>query len=357
MIQMKKLVFVFIVLIPCLVFGQKAKIEFQETSFNFGSIHEADGKAVHVFQFKNTGDSPLILTNVRAGCGCTTPEWSRQPVAPGESGNIKVSYDPRNRPGSFTKSITVNSNAANSVVSLTIRGNVTRKPASPYDRYKHQVGSVKIFSNSINLGNIKNTQQIERKLAIVNIADQPATLTATTSTPAIQVTVSSPNLKKGEVGHLLVKYDASKRNDWGFVSDQIQLKTNNQDEGTVSVSANISEDFSAYEGNFEKAPVITLTETEAVLENIPSNSTNTHEFYIQNSGKSDLIIRKIKTSDEETSVAMSKMTVKPGKKVKATITYPTGNAPKTTKIIQLTTNDPQHAVITYKLTAYTGTKK
>ena len=131
---MKKLIFVFAVLIPYFVFGQKAKIEFQETSFNFGSIQEADGKAVHVFHFKNTGDSPLILTNVRAGCGCTTPEWNRQPIAPGESGNIKVSYDPRNRPGSFTKSITVNSNAANSVVSLTIRGNVTRKPASPYDR-------------------------------------------------------------------------------------------------------------------------------------------------------------------------------------------------------------------------------
>lgn len=354
---MKKLIFVFAVLIPYLVFGQKAKIEFQETSFNFGSIQEADGKAVHVFHFKNTGDSPLILTNVRAGCGCTTPEWNRQPIAPGESGNIKVSYDPRNRPGSFTKSITVNSNAANSVVSLTIRGNVTRKPASPYDRYQHQVGSVKIFNNNINFGNIKNTQQVERKLAIVNIADQPATLTATATSPAIAITVSSPSLKKGEVGHLLVKYDASQRNDWGFVSDQIQIKVNNQDEGTVNIAANISEDFSAYQGNFEKAPVITLSETEAILENIAPNSTNTHEFYIQNSGKSDLIIRKIKASDTETSVVLSKMTIKPGKKTKATVTFQTKNAPKTTQIIQLTTNDPQHAVTTYKVTANTGNKK
>lgn len=107
---MKRLILLFAVFIPCLVFGQKAKIEFQETSFNFGTISEAGGKAIHVFNFKNTGNTPLILTNVRAGCGCTTPEWNRQPIAPGESGNIKVSFDPRNRPGSFTKSITVNSN-------------------------------------------------------------------------------------------------------------------------------------------------------------------------------------------------------------------------------------------------------
>ena len=351
---MKRLIFIAF-LMPFLAFGQnqKAVIEFQETSFDFGTIGENDGKAVHVFQFKNTGESPLILTNVRAGCGCTTPEWNRQPIAPGESGNIKVSFDPRNRPGTFTKSITVNSNATNSVVSLTIRGNVSRKPVGPYEKYKYQVGSVKIFNNGINLGNIKNNQQLERKLAIVNTADQPATLTATSESPAINVTVSSPSLAKGAVGHLLIKYDAAQKNDWGFVSDLVRITVNDQDKGTLNITANISEDFSFYEGNFEKAPFISLSEMEANLENIAPNSTNTHEFYIQNTGKSDLIIRKIKASDPGTSVALPKTTIKAGKKMKAVVTYKTKNS-KSTQIIQLITNDPQHSVINYKIVANTG---
>lgn len=351
---MKRFILLFMVFIPCLVFGQKAKIEFQETSFDFGTISEADGKAVHVFNFKNTGNTPLILTNVRAGCGCTTPEWDHQPIAPGESGNIKVSFDPRNRPGSFTKSIAVNSNASNSVVSLTIRGNVSRKPDGPYDKYKYQVGTVKIFNNNINLGNIKDSQQPERKLAIVNTGSQPATITATSPSPAINVTVPSSPLQKGEIKSIVIKYDAAKKNDWGFVTDHIDVLVNEQEKGTLNVTANISEDFSSYQGNFEKAPVITLSETEANLENVAKNSTHIHEFYIQNSGKSELIVRKIKASDSETSVSLPKANIKPGKKVKVTVTYKTQNAPKITKIIQLTTNDPQHSVINYKLVANTS---
>lgn len=346
---MKRFIFLIAVLMPCMVFGQKSKIEFQETSFDFGSINEADGKAVHVFNFKNTGDAPLILTNVRAGCGCTTPEWNRQPVAPGKSGSIKVSFDPRNRPGSFTKSITVNSNAANSVVSLTIRGSVKRRPASPYDAFKYQVGTVRINNNTANLGNIKNTQQLEREFTVINTNEQPATVAVTAFSPAISVSINPSTLKKAERGKISIHYDASKRNEWGFVNDTIEVLVNNKEKGRINVTAQISEDFSAYKGNFENAPVMVLSENKATLEHITPNSTQTHEFYIQNTGKSDLIIRKIKTSDPETTVSMPKKTVKPGKKAKVVITYRTQTAPKTTKIIQLTSNDPQNSVVNYNL--------
>ena len=121
---MKKIILLVLGILPMIAYAQKAQISFEATSHNFGTIAEQGGRVSHVFSFKNTGTLPLILTNVRAGCGCTTPEWSREPVAPGASGSIKVSFDPRNRPGMFTKSITVNSNESTHVVSLTIRGKV-----------------------------------------------------------------------------------------------------------------------------------------------------------------------------------------------------------------------------------------
>ena len=99
-------------------------ILFNKTVHDYGTIAKAsDGTSV--FTFTNKGQKPLVLSNVRASCGCTVPEWPKQPIAPGESGEIKVSYN-TNIAGNFNKTITVSSNAANSTVTLRVRGNVTQ---------------------------------------------------------------------------------------------------------------------------------------------------------------------------------------------------------------------------------------
>lgn len=124
---MKKLVLLALVVLPVIAFSQKAVVEFEKTDHDFGNVQQSDGNAVYDFVFLNTGDAPLILTNVKASCGCTTPVWTKDPVAPGQKGTIKVSYDAGNRPGGFNKSITVSSNAEVATVVLTIRGNVIPK--------------------------------------------------------------------------------------------------------------------------------------------------------------------------------------------------------------------------------------
>jgi len=165
---MKKSIFLLALFMPFLMFAQKARIDFETTSHNFGTISENGGKATFEFFFKNSGAAPLILTNVKAGCGCTTPEWSRQPVAPGEKGSIKVSFDPRNRPGSFVKSVTVNSNAENAVTSLVIRGNVSRKPLTTQEAYKFPAGPIRMKANALNFGMMKNTQEKQNRIEVIN---------------------------------------------------------------------------------------------------------------------------------------------------------------------------------------------
>ena len=85
--------------------AQKAYIEFENTIHDYGTIKEANGPAVAKFTFKNTGKQPLVLTEVKPNCGCTSPEWSKAPIQPGATGFIKASYDPKNRPGVFNKNI------------------------------------------------------------------------------------------------------------------------------------------------------------------------------------------------------------------------------------------------------------
>lgn len=111
----------------------KPEIVFEKKSHDFGAIDEGV-MATTTFTFKNTGNAPLILKTVNASCGCTTPKWSKEPINPGETGEITAVYNSKGRPGNFTKSITVKHNAENGTDILTIRGNVVRKevePASP----------------------------------------------------------------------------------------------------------------------------------------------------------------------------------------------------------------------------------
>jgi len=116
-----------------------AKIQFAEKVINYGKI-EKGANGTRVFKFKNEGTEPLVLNSVRASCGCTTPKWTREPIAPGAEGNISVKYD-TNRMGNFHKTVTVNSNATNKTVVLTIKGQVMN-PAAQKTTPTKQGGSV-----------------------------------------------------------------------------------------------------------------------------------------------------------------------------------------------------------------------
>ncbi|WEK38026.1 MAG: DUF1573 domain-containing protein [Candidatus Pseudobacter hemicellulosilyticus] len=98
-------------------------LQLKESGFDFGKIPQ--GRPVtHIFEIVNTGSKPLLLDNVQATCGCTTPEWSRAPIKPGATAQIKVGYNAA-ADGYFTKSITIQYNSNQTKV-LTITGNVYR---------------------------------------------------------------------------------------------------------------------------------------------------------------------------------------------------------------------------------------
>ena len=76
----------------------------------------------HTFVIKNTGDAPLVITRVVASCGCTTPQFSKEPIAPGQTSKIDVTYNPAGRPGQFVKTIAVYSNGKDGTFTLRIKG-------------------------------------------------------------------------------------------------------------------------------------------------------------------------------------------------------------------------------------------
>lgn len=106
--------------------GPVMAFEFEE--YDFGDINEGDDATVD-FVFTNTGTEKLILTDVKASCGCTTPYWSKEPVMPGEKGKITAKYATQGRPGNFSKTITITANTGEETKRIFIKGNVIAKAA------------------------------------------------------------------------------------------------------------------------------------------------------------------------------------------------------------------------------------
>jgi hypothetical protein len=104
----------------------QAVMQFATDNHDFGNVPEGT-MATYEFKFKNTGNQPVVIANVQASCGCTTPDWTKTPVLPGKTGIIKAMYSSAGRPGVFNKTVTVTSNATEASKVLSIKGTVLTK--------------------------------------------------------------------------------------------------------------------------------------------------------------------------------------------------------------------------------------
>lgn len=123
-----------LLLLVCLAFGIQALmaqgkgpvIEFQEKARDFGDITQGD-KVEHTFVFKNTGDAPLLIQNVAVTCGCTAPNWPKQAIAPGATGELKVVFNSTGKLGKQNSVIRIYSNASEPIEKVSLISNVLPK--------------------------------------------------------------------------------------------------------------------------------------------------------------------------------------------------------------------------------------
>jgi len=104
----------------------KPVFSFEDTEFDFGTVNEGD-IVNHTYLFTNTGKSPLVIDKATASCGCTVPDWPKQPIGPGETGEIKVMFNTSNKPNQQIKTISIIANTEPTLTRLRIKGFVTPK--------------------------------------------------------------------------------------------------------------------------------------------------------------------------------------------------------------------------------------
>lgn len=327
---------------------QDAVISFSEEKFDYGTIKESAGPVNHVFEFVNTGGSPLIIQKVAASCGCTTPEWTNKPVPPGGKGIVKATFDPSGRPGTFNKTITVTSNATNKPsYILSFNGTVIPKQPTLEEQFRIVIGDLRFRSTHASFQNMGPASTKTDTLEFINMGKNPVTI-GFSKVPAFLKAVALPaTVKPAGKGKIIVTYVAAKKNDWGFLKDEFYLTLNGKSDITqkITVTATIEEDFSKLTpAQRANAPHIKFEKTSFLFGTIKENQKTDGVLSLKNTGKTDLIIRRIETSCGCTVATISSKVVKPGTTVSLNITFDAHGVKKSeqNKTITITTNDPDN---------------
>ena len=324
-----------------------ADMKFKELVHDFGTFPEETGKVSCTFEFTNTGKVDIILQNVKASCGCTTPNWTKEPVKPGEKGTVEATYNASGRPGAFNKTITVTSNVGEE--RLTIKGDVTPKPLKVEDQYPFDMDGLRVKTQSVYLNNVEfPTQRVER-IEVINTKKEPVALSFKDIPSYITVKAVPATLQADEKGTIEVTLDSKNAKEWGNIEPKFTVVLNgkpvNDNKFKITLFANIVENFSALTAEQRaNAPVLNAPATVNAGE-IKVKSEKALKFTIGNDGKSDLIIRK-GSSDNKAITVHPPKTIKPGKKDDVKFKINTENmAPgKFTERIILITNDPNRSI-------------
>jgi hypothetical protein len=337
----------------------QTKMQFSVTEHDFGTFKEEAGRQTFDFILTNTGNDPLMIQNVVASCGCTTPEWTKQPIPAGGKGKVTAIYDPKDRPGIFNKTLSVYANTKPEVVVLTIKGEVTPHEKTIEELFLFPVGNntVRFENQQLAFTSVKKTEKKIRVMQIINTSAAPVKVEFDNLPVHLTLKVNPETLKPGQKGLVEGTYDATKNPGWGNVNDLIKIKLNGvvQENVYYYVSANLVEDFSSLsKEELANAPVFKVASTTFDLGKIKGSTQNEVEFKFTNEGKSDLILRNIRASCGCTAVQQGNqgIGIKPGESssIKATFNSGSYNG-KVTKTIYVYTNDPKNSEVVLMLTA------
>ncbi|MDE5423121.1 DUF1573 domain-containing protein [Ancylomarina sp. DW003] len=333
------------------VSAQKGKplMEFSSKVHDFGKLKEEKGKQVYSFEFVNKGTSPIIIKNVRSSCGCTSPNWSKAPVAPGQKGFIKATFDPKNRPGPFNKSITVTANTNPVVSILRIKGSVTPRVKTVRDSFPRLMSGLRMVNNHLPFYKVKNNEVKEAVMEIYNDTDSAMTVTFRRIPQHLNIKVVPETLAPKTRGKIVAVYDASKKRDWGFVTDYIDILVNGKfaPRNRYTTSATITEDFGKLsEEQLAKAPKLEFSERVFNFGELTQGEKAEHAFIIKNTGKSDLLIRKTKASCGCTAIAPQSKIIKAGETSELKVVFNSrAKRGRQNKRITVITNAPKNSSI------------
>lgn len=328
-----------------LVSALPAQLQFEDGKHEFGEVKEENGQVEHVFKFKNTGKAFVVIESVKTSCGCTTPEWSRDSVAPGAEGYVKVRFDPFSRPGPFNKEVYVQQKGKSAPYVLGISGKVTPRPKGPKDYYPFEEGALRFKTNHLTYGSIYKDEAQPQSTIIYNQSTKPIKfLPAKSKIPShLKPALSKLELAPGDTATLTVTYNAGAKEDYGFAFDNIFLATTDASQPIkkINISADVRERFPKSGPEAEHPPRIKLDNLTHDLGRIEEGDMPEATFRVSNMGGSTLKIRKLSAGCTCIIPAIAQTSLEPGEQTLIRARFNTrGRIGEQEKELILISNDP-----------------
>ena len=338
----RSLLSIFFLLIVTLAAVAQPRISSNKETHNFGQIEWKRPVTVE-YTITNTGNQPLVLTNVTTSCACAVADWTKEPIAPGAKGIVKASFDAKAL-GRFEKSVGIYSNATPNLVYLKFTGEVVQEIKDYTKTHPFAIGNIRIDRDEFAFPDVYRGQQPTMMFSIANLSDRPYEPVLMHLPPYLKMEAEPKVLLKGKKGTL----DASQLNDYGLTQTSVYLSRFAGDkvseDNEIPVSAILLPDFSRMTAKDSlDAPAIRISETNIDL-SVPliKKKKASYNILIANAGKTPLVISKLQVFNSSVGVSLKKTVLPPDGMTKLKVTIrkrDVGNKKHHLRILMIT-NDP-----------------
>jgi hypothetical protein len=312
------------------------------------------------YTITNTGNKPLVMTEVIPSCSCTIADWTKDPIEPGQKGKVVATFDAKTL-GHFEKDVCIYSNAEPHLVYLNFTGEVVRDAKDVSSSNPYKIGNIAIDKTAITFPDAHQGDILTTTLNVVNQSDRPYEPILMHLPSFITMKRSADVLLKGQRGFIQLTIDTKQINDVGLLQNSIYLSRFNGDkvspENEIPISVVLLPDFSKMtKEDLAKAPVIKMSTTTLDMSDEMSKSKIVRDITITNAGQSPLVITKMQVFNSAIGVELKNRSILPGESTVLKVTLHTKSLKdnKEKLSILIIDDDPQQPKVEVNIkTTYT----
>lgn len=343
---MKRIILIInLLVIFCMSGWAQALITFDKKVHDFGAVLWKN-PVTATFTITNSGDKPLVISNVTTSCGCTVANWTKTPIAPGASGVVSSTFDSKAL-GRFQKSIGIYCNASERPIYLAIRGEVTADPKNYTVTHPYEIGPIRLDKESLEFDDAHKGDKLEMDLLVANTTEAVYTPVLMHLPPYLSAVAIPEKIARGRSGKIRITLDTEKLPKFGLTTATVYLSRFMGDkvgeENAIPVSAVLLPDFSRLsQQELQNPPVIELSSTELTFPALGEREKKAQTVIIKNTGKRNLEITDLQVFNSALGVHLKKRVLEPGASTKLKITAFGKNLKrvKGTPRVLMITNDP-----------------
>ena len=309
------------VLMCSLATWAQGDVRWLELEHDFGTFKEEAGKQSHSMRMVNIGDEPIVITRTQTSCGCTATEYTKDAINPGDTAIVTVTYNPYNRPGAFEKVIWVYTSGETGRTQLTVRGHVVAAQRTVDEKYPVRAGNLRLETENVPLGEVYRGAQRNAYISCYNPTLDTVLVTVEGNSKHVKLSAAPSTVAPGEASALVLHYDTRHAPLWGLNVDTLTVITealHNSPTATggvasVYVMAQVMESMANLtDEQKQNAPEAVFDTEKLVFDAMRPGKPATCSFAIKNTGKSDLLVRRLWCAEPAVTVVKAPEVIKKG---------------------------------------------